>query len=112
MGVQCWATNTKTVYPAKMVGRKVSWDHLQVFLCLAAICGCLYIFRWLYLNRVPVQVDSGSKRDLGDSTSLAYYPIRSALSQLSAYLKGELTINFLCTLHVFLLIFCKQIWGL
>lgn len=63
-------------------------------------------FRWLYLNRVPVQVDSVSKRDLGDSTSLAYYPIRSALSQLSAYLKGELTL--LCILHAFLLIFASR----
>ena len=94
MGVQCWATNTKTVYPAEMVGRKVSRDHLQVYF----LCGwCLYISNYFnVLNRVPVQVNSGSKRDLGDSTSLAYFPIRSTLSQLAAYLKGEWTRYLLC----------------
>lgn len=89
MGVQRWATNTKAVYPAEMVGGKVSRDHLQVYF----LCGwCLYISNYFnVLNRVPVQVNSGSKRDLGDSTSLAYFPIRSTLSQLAAYLKGEWT---------------------
>ena len=54
-----------------------------------SVCREDMIFLISIFNRVPVQVDSGSKSNLGDSTSLAYFPIRSALSQLLAYLKGE-----------------------
>ena len=53
MGVQCRATNTKAVCPAEMVGRKVSWNHLQV--------PVFYVYRWLPLYDYVLIIESPFK---------------------------------------------------
>ena len=95
-----WIVHTDCMYPYK---------HTQ--LSLSLLSHCMYDIMYNHMHththfRVPV-VHSARKCPVEESTTLAYFPVRSAMPQLQAYLHGKYipsTHTIHCTVYVYVCI--------